>query len=70
MTQVDWIAIVGSGSILGAVFWAGNTYNRISAIEKTLIELKDSIPKLADIASMRTDLDNLKERVHKLEDVQ
>lgn len=65
---MDWVAVVGGGSILGAVFWAGSTYNRISSIERSLKELKDSIPKIADIVELRAGLESLKERVHKLEE--
>jgi hypothetical protein len=64
---VEWTQVVGGSFICGTIFWAGSTYNRISAIEKTLVELKNSIPALAQIEVLRVEIDSLKDRVHKLE---
>lgn len=65
--SMEWISVVGAGFILATVFWAGNTYNRISAIERALTEIKESIPALADIAVLRVQMDALRARVDILE---
>lgn len=65
--SMEWISVVGVGFVLATVFWAGNTYNRISAIEKTLGEIKESIPALAELAVLRVEIDGLKTRVSHLE---
>jgi hypothetical protein len=65
--SMEWVSIVGSGFILATVFWAGNTYNRISAIERSLAEIRESIPALADIAVLRVELQAVKVRVDHLE---
>jgi hypothetical protein len=64
---MEWISVVGLGFILATVFWAGNTYNRISAIERTLDEIKNTLPALADLAILRVELNGLRSRVEKLE---
>ena len=65
--SMEWVSVVGAGFILATVFWAGNTYNRISAIERSLAEIRESIPALADIAVLRVELAALKTRVDHIE---
>lgn len=65
---MEWISVVGIGFILATVFWAGDTYNRITSIERALVEIKESIPALADIAVLRVQLEALRARVDLLEE--
>lgn len=65
---MEWTQVVGGSFICGTIFWAGSTYNRISAIERALAEIKNSIPALGEIAVLRVEIESLKDRVHKLEE--
>jgi hypothetical protein len=67
--SMEWMSVVGGGFILATVFWAGSTYNRISAIEAAITDIKNSIPALGDLAVLRVEMDALKERVRHLEEL-
>ena len=67
-------AILGSGLfifLLGSVFWAGATYNRISKIESDVVDLKDQIAKflssISDFAGIRERVDGHEKRIERLE---
>jgi hypothetical protein len=57
---------IGGGFIIGAVFWAGGTYNRISGIEQQLIRIEAAIPSAARIAGIETRMEYMQREVDAL----
>lgn len=63
---------IGAGAaifLIGTIFWAGATYQRIGSIESRLASINESIEKLALVTSATTDhgrrLDKIEERVER-----
>jgi hypothetical protein len=51
-----WNTIIGGGFVVGAIFWAGATYQRIGRIEKDLGKFVDQISKLAHLETMQAQI--------------
>jgi hypothetical protein len=54
--------------ILGAVFWAGATYNRVQGIETHLINIDVTMAKLGDLQTLEERTADMQRRLDKLED--
>ena len=61
---------IGSAFMIGAIFWAGATYNRVDAIEGRLASIEASISKIGNVqlidertVQTQTRLDNLEEQM-------
>ena len=57
---------IGGSFILGAVFWAGSTYNRISGIEVQLGEIKAALPATWRMAVIESRLDQQQREIDAL----
>lgn len=51
-----WSQFVGGSFIIGAIFWAGATYSRISRIEKDLVGLVDQLKALSEMALIKAQI--------------
>ena len=56
--------------LLGAVFWAGATYNRVQAIETHLISIDTAISKIGNIQAIDERTQNIERRLDRMEDTQ
>lgn len=56
--MAKWIGVVVFA--IGAIFWAGSTYNRISTIEQRLTEIKLAIPDSGRVIRLELDVEDLK----------
>lgn len=66
------VSMVGGAFIVGAIFWAGATYNRISGIEQQLVEIKSALPSMSRIAILeeriniqQRDIDTLRSQLNR-----
>lgn len=62
------IGSVGSAFMIGAIFWAGATYNRVDAIEGRLANIEMSIAKVGNIQLIDERTVETQKRLDKLED--
>jgi hypothetical protein len=53
--------------LIGASFWAGTLYNRVSGIEKTLISMDQKISKLGDVDKLQAHVDEILNRLDRYE---
>ena len=59
---------LGTSFIIATVFWAGATYQRVSAIEIHLSSIDVQLSKLADLSSISERTIENSRRIQKLED--
>lgn len=59
---------IGGSFIVGSVFWAGATYQRISVIEQRLTEIRQAIPDSARVTVLETKYDELKFRLDRIQE--
>ena len=59
---------IGSAFMIGAIFWAGATYNRVDAIEGRLANIEMSIAKVGNIQLIDERTVETQKRLDKLED--
>jgi hypothetical protein len=59
---------IGGSFIVGSIFWAGATYQRISVIEQRLLEIREAIPNAARVTVLENKYDDLKYRLDKIEE--
>jgi len=62
---------IGSGMavfLMGAIFWAGATYNRIQGIESHLLSIDAAISKIGNIQTIDERTSETQRRLDKLED--
>lgn len=62
------IGSVGTSFLLGMVFWAGATYNRILAIEAHLTSIDAAVAKIGDIQTLQVKQDEIERRIQRTED--
>ncbi len=62
------IGSIGTSFLLGMVFWAGATYNRILAIENHLTSIDSAVAKIGDIQTLQVRQDENARRIQRLED--
>jgi len=64
------VAIGGGVAVflIGAVFWAGATYNRVQGIESQLSQIQAQISKLGDFQAIEERVAEHQRRIDKLED--
>ena len=62
------IGSIGTSFLLGMVFWAGATYNRILAIETHLTSIDAAVAKIGDINTIQVKTDEMERRMLRLED--
>ncbi len=60
---MDWNTVIGGGFAVGAIFWAGATYQRIGRIEKDLSGLVGQLVGLAHIETMKAQIQNHNEEI-------
>ena len=70
---VTWKLGLGGSFMVGAIFWAGSTYNRVSGIESSLQEIRSQLPALGKVAvldaeqvRMQRQIDYLQEQLDKV----
>lgn len=61
---------IGSSFLIGMIFWAGATYNRIQAIETHLTSIDSAVAKIGDIQSLAERTADTQRRLEKLEDAE
>ena len=61
--MVPWNELIGGGFVIGSIFWAGATYQRIGRIEKDLTGLISQLAALADIQTMKSQIDTHSEEI-------
>lgn len=61
------IGSIGTSFLLGMVFWAGATYNRILAIETHLTSIDQAVAKIGDINTLQVKQDENERRIQYLE---
>jgi hypothetical protein len=62
---------LGSGMVIflvGMVFWAGATYNRIQGIESHLLSIDAAVSKIGDIQAIQERTNETQRRLDKLEE--
>ena len=62
------IGSVGTSFLLGMVFWAGATYNRILAIEAHMASIDSAVAKIGDIQTLQVKQDEMERRLLRTED--
>lgn len=64
---------LGAGFVVGAIFWAGATYQRLSGMESHIASIDAQMQQLIiiqrDIATVRAITDESQRRIGKLEDL-
>lgn len=55
--------------VIGAIFWAGATYQRISNIETHLNNIDTAVIKMGDLGALQQSMSDTQRRLDKLEDV-
>ncbi len=60
---MDWNQIIGGGFVIGSIFWAGATYQRIGRIEKDLGGLVNQLVGLAHIETMKSQIHTHSEEI-------
>ncbi len=61
------IGSIGTSFLLGMVFWAGATYNRILAIETHLTSIDQAVAKIGDINTLQVKQSENERRIEYLE---
>lgn len=64
------LSAIGSSVMMGAIFWAGATYNRVAAIEVRLGNMETQLARIGDIAALSERTTETQKRLEKLEDYQ
>lgn len=59
---------IGASFALGAVFWAGAAYNRISAIETKLNEISTKLPALERVAVIDDSMRRMQIQIDRIQD--
>lgn len=68
MSQYRWLfGSLGSAFIVGVIFWAGATYNRISGIETRLVNIETALVKLGNIAALEVRVEEHDRRLNRLD---
>lgn len=64
MSQYRWLfGSLGSAFIVGVIFWAGATYNRISGIEGRLVSIESAILKLSNLGALEVKVEEHQRRL-------
>jgi hypothetical protein len=65
--QMNIKLAIGGGFVVGAIFWAGATYNRMGNMEVALGEIKTAIVALNEVPILKMEIESLKGEVKQLE---
>jgi hypothetical protein len=68
MNQYRWLfGSLGSAFIVGVIFWAGATYNRISGIEGRLVSIESALLKLSNLSAIEVRVEEHQRRLDSLD---
>ena len=60
---MDWSQLIGGGLAVGAIFWAGATYQRIGRIEKDLGGLVEKLGALGELLTLKAQVNTHSEEI-------
>jgi capsule polysaccharide export protein KpsE/RkpR len=54
---------LGGSFVVGAIFWAGSTYDRVAGIESSLIDIRAQLPALGRVAVLDAEVGSLQKQM-------
>ncbi len=66
--SLNWKVSLGGTFMVGAIFWAGSCYNRLSSMESSLQDIRTQLPALGKVSVLEVQQSDMQRQISMLQD--